>query len=397
MTIFKVRTIGSLEALDGERQYYDTFLDRLRLDWSFYYRVPFLKAHFEQSVRNEKLSFLFVTQDEKLVAVAPFVQIVQKWSRFWIRRLEFVGVSIKDLANEYPAILIDPEVDETAILHCLSSFLDSKASNWDQLDLSGLIDGTQFRFFQDWMKGVTTIALDPGFQTAFPDGLAEVIDGHLPKNRMREVRRLGRKVLRDYPSATYQMDYGLTDALFDEIFSLHSERQREKRKRGAVSSQSFFDDPERCQRMRMKLMCLAEIADMRVYRLMIDGRLVAFNLTIRSGATEYGLFMAFDHTFSTYSPSKLLMLHIMQGLDEERAVTTLDHMPGRSMLKKDFCNVEFARLRLVAYNHRRLMSFAKHNCFLATRGAYKLGVESVNTAKKKLRSKGAKQAGTAAS
>lgn len=397
MTAFEAKTIVSLEALDAEGLRYDAFLDRLQQGWSFYYRIPYLRTHFDLSDRDEELFFIFVVQNETLVAVAPFVQIIQKWSRFWIKRLEFIGVSIKDLGNEYPAILVDPAVDEAAVLRHLSSFLDSSESSWDQLDLSGLIEGRQFQFFQDWMKGEATIELDAGFQTSFAGGLADVIDKELPKNRMREVRRLSRKVLRDYPSATYQVDYGLTDDRFDEIFALHSRRQQEKRQRGAVSSQSFFDDPKRCQIVKTKLMCLSEITDLRIYRLMIDDKLIAFNLTIRSGETEYGLFMAFDQTFSSYSPSKLLMLHILQRLDEEGVVTTLDHMSGPSMLKKDFCNVEFARSRLVAYNHRRLISIAKHNCYLATRVTFKFGASRLRMAKNSLRRKGTKEIKRAAS
>lgn len=392
MSVFEVRAIGSLEALVDERSSYDAFLDRVGQDWSFYYRVPFLKTYLDLSVRDERLSFFFVVQGEKLVAVAPLVQIVQKWSHFWIKRLSFIGTGIKDLANEYPTILIDPDVDEAAVLQSLASFFGSSIADWDQLDLSGLADGGQFRFFRRWMKGSKSISLDPGFQTVFMDSLAEVIDRDLPKGRMREVRRLSRKVFRDHPSAEYHVHHGLTDELFDEIFSLHSARQQEKRHRGAVSSQSFFDDPERRRRMKSKLICLAEIADLRVYRLNIDNRLAAFNLTLRSGATEYGLFMAFDQTFSTYSPSKVLMLHIMQTLDEEGIVTTMDHMSGPSMMKKDFCNVEFPRFRLVTYNQGRLMSFAKHNCYLATRGTYKFGKERLRAAKNMLRSKEPKPA-----
>ena len=391
MTVFEVKTIASLEALEEESSQYNAFLDRLNHGWSFYYRTPFLRKHFDYSDREEELAFILIFHHETLVAVAPFVQIVQKWSRFWIRRLEFIGVSIKDLGNEYPAILIDPEVDEPAILRCLSSFLDSGKNSWDQLDLSGLVEGPQFQFFQNWMKGEATITLDAGFQTSFSNGLGAVIDNELPKSRMREVKRLSRKILRDYPSATYELDYGLTEKRFDEIFSLHSRRQEEKRQRGAISSQSFFDDPKRHEKVKTKLMCLSEITDLRVYRLMIDDKLVAFNLTIRSGETEYGLFMAFDQTFSRYSPSKLLMLHILQHLDEEGVVTTLDHMSGPSMLKKDFCNVEFARSRLVAHNHRRLTSIAKHNCYLATRLTYKFGATRLRKAEKALRLRGTKQ------
>lgn len=88
----------------------------------------------------------------------------------------------------------------------------------------------------------------------------------------------------------------------------------------------------------------------------------------------------------------MLMLHIMQILDEEGIVTTIDHMSGPSMMKKDFCNVEFDRFRLVAYNQGRLISFAKHNCYLVTRNAYKFGAERLRAAKKMLRLKELKPA-----
>lgn len=389
---FQIETIGSLSALLERQLAYDAFLDRVQEDWSFYYRYPFIKTSLDLSKRNERLSFVFILQGETLVAVAPFVQILQEWSRFWIKRLSFIGTGIKDLANQYPTILIDPDVDQGAVLNTLADYFDSRASDWDQLDLSGLADATQLEFFRSRMKNPSIIALDPGFQTVFADGLDEVIDKQLPKSRMREVRRLSRKILRDHPRAQYQVERGLTEAQFDEIFALHSARQQEKRSRGAVSSQSFYDDPERYRSMKARLLCFAEITDLRVYRLTIEDQLVAFNLTIRSGTTEYGLFMAFDQAYASYSPSKLLMLHIMQRLDEEGIVTTIDHMSGPSMMKKDFCNRDFARHRLVAYNHRRLTSLAKHNCFLATRGTIKFGSRHLRAAKTMLRSKTAKPA-----
>ncbi len=392
MPEFEVKTISSLEALLDEGPSYDALLDRVREDWSFYYRTPFLKTYLGLSQRKEQLAFFLVFQAETLVAIAPFVLVVQKWSHFWIKRLSFIGTGIKDLANEYPAILIDPEADETAVLEALVAFFGSRQADWDQLDLSGLSDSGQFQFFRRWMKGSKSIELDPGFQTVFTDNLAEVIDRDLPKSRLREVKRLSRKTFRDHPSAAYHVDHGLTEELFDEIFSLHSARQQEKRHRGAISSQSFFDDPERRRRMKAKLICLAETCDLRVYRLTIEGRLIAFNLTLRSGSTEYGLFMAFDQAFGSLSPSKVLMLHILHLLDEEGVVATLDHMSGPSMMKKDFCNVEFARFRLVAHNHGRLISFAKHNCYLATRNTYKFGAARLRAAKKILRPKDTKPA-----
>ena len=146
----------------------------------------------------------------------------------------------------------------------------------------------------------------------------------------KKIRRLSRKVESEFDTVTFVFD-DKSDAAFEELIAL-------KRHQFSRTSRHDVLRPEWVMAMLDGLR-KDELPDSRTVlsTLRFDSKLVAAELNVSCGRVLHGWLVAYDQEFSKYSPGKLIIQRILEGMPEH-GMTIYDSGIGAGYYKEYYSN-----------------------------------------------------------
>lgn len=148
---------------------------------------------------------------------------------------------------------------------------------------------------------------------------ARYIEGSLSGRRLKELRRLGRR-LGEFGAllftATAEPD--VVDAALDDFLMVEASGWK-----GAAGT-AVLADAAVCDFIRTALHGLAREGKVAINRILIDGGAIAAAITLRSGDAAWFWKIAYDERFARFSPGVLLTLALTENLLDDAQVAHAD-------------------------------------------------------------------------
>lgn len=250
--------------------------------------------------------YLLAARDSagELAGLLPLRRVVQRVGPVRVRTL--VPLYFRPAAH---LTVIAPASDQPAVLGAFLDYLAAYPADWDAIHLDGF-DATD--------EMVAQIAAGPGKMLRRPPieiGLITLPDkwktyemGHLSGNRRRNVRRLERRIARDHPDVAYRQATtpDETASMLGELFEYNRRRWNE------AGVKSSFDD-DRFVAFNEEIAPLAlERGWLRLYRLEIDGEMVAVNYCLAYNGLLCGYQTTFNPDWGEYRPGTLIFVHVVK-------------------------------------------------------------------------------------
>ena len=342
----EVKAIRSLAELCLLTDEYDTFLDACPSD-TFYLRTGWVESMVDAWAQGrsrgnglETLFLLLAYREGELIGLMPLQLHQKRKGPLALNRLYGLGVVVGSALSSPAFELKVLRADlMDACFACFRDYLTGMpAGSWDILDLD-LIPATS-RTLQmadrHWPAQFSRPSALQGVGISMPLGQTfeqfQFGDGKFRS----ELRRRRRRLLADHGELDVRIDSELTADDWEQLGRLHSKRQAQVRERGADRHSLFEDRVEKSS--LLAAMKFAENEGLAIYyRLLIGGRLAAFQLGVQESKNLYLLTMGFDPEFSQYAPFKQLMVAILEDASR-RGVTYIDCLPGLNQMKRQFGN-----------------------------------------------------------
>ncbi len=347
-----IRTIEELHRLDND---YESFLNAFASD-TYYLRRGWIESMINAwtfdryNVHGSNTLFLLLAyRDDEIIGVMPMQLHEKRKGPLRLNRLHGLGINLGSslCCPKFEIKILRAEYAD----RCLGCFRDylvgMRAGVWDILDLDLIPKHSQTLTIMDqhWPTIVNEPSNLTGAGFAIPEGQTYEMLKYGDGKFRSEMRRCLRKLVDDYGGYEIVVDSVLYPHDWLQMGEVHSMRQAFLREQGN-NRYSLFEIPLEKTAM-MSAMRFAEKKDMAVYyRLKINGRLAAFQISVQEGRTLYLLVIAFDQEFSRYAPGKLLMAALLEDACR-RNISYVDYLPGLGNVKRKFSN-------RITHNEKRL-------------------------------------------
>lgn len=350
----EVKAIRSVDELQQLSKDYENFLNSCPGD-TYYLRTGWIDSMIDvwaldrnNGHGSRTLFLLLAFCGGEIIGAMPLQLHEKSKGPLVLNRLHGLGV-IPGHSLSSP-IFENKAVNSDHISACFESFqsylLRMKTGIWDvlELDLIPKPSSTIRVLDQRWSSLIRSPTDMNGVGFEIPKGqIFEKLRYGTGKFR-GDLRRRHRLLIADHGDYEVLIDSEITSDDWEQIGQLHTKRQDFKRNRG-VSRYSLFDDPLGKSSM-LRAMRFAEQEKMAIYyRLKIKGQLAAFKICLKDRDTLYIFLIGFDPEFDRYSPSKQLMVALLEDACHS-GVTYIDWLPGESHMKRNFSN------RLIQYERR---------------------------------------------
>jgi CelD/BcsL family acetyltransferase involved in cellulose biosynthesis len=168
-----------------------------------------------------------------------------------------------------------------------------------------------------------------------PDGdRSHYVEHALGPRRHRELRRIGRR-LADLGAIlfTAATEPPAVAAAIEDFFVLEASGW----KGDAGTAAAFHDEVRRF--ITVALSALAAEGKVAINRIMLDGRVIAAAITLRSADEAWYWKTAYDETFARYAPGVFLTAVLTEELAEDAAIARTDSCaaPGNPMMDRIWC------------------------------------------------------------
>jgi len=276
----------------------------------------------------------------RLVGLAPWMQVEDRWGSLSLRRLSFLGAGIV-----YPAhldILARPE-DRQAVASAVVAWLEARQEDWDLLDL--------FSLAQDSALGSALAVADGHFAEGatmtclyipLPGDWNSYMMDALSAKQRKNLRQDRRRLERDYPGQVVLERVTGADELqaaLTELKALHLKRW------SSQGQATPFEKPRFVDFHRDVAGQALERGWLRFYRLRVANQTIALNYAFRHGDVVYGYQKAFDPDWGKYGPGQVLQAHLIEEAIGE-GVREIDMLHGAQGYKSRWTDHSRADRRL---------------------------------------------------
>ncbi|MGH7301844.1 MAG: GNAT family N-acetyltransferase [Candidatus Rokuibacteriota bacterium] len=317
----RVTVVDDEPGFDGLREDWDRLLGRSRS------ATPFLtwewaRAWWTAYGGGARLWILKITQNEHLIALAPFYRARVVRAGLSYRALYFIGDNSND--SDYLDV-IAAEGDEKSAVAALGAFLARQRSAWSLLFLNEVPRSSPN------LSLIRAIAETEGWRwhesevpctiASLPSTWSEYL-GHLRPRMRTKVRSLCRELEAGHDVQFVREEAGADlDARLESLFELHTKRWLEDGQPGVFGSgakRRFYR--EMSERFLSR-------GWLRLYSLRVDGSFVAHQLCFQYGSTMFLLQEGYDPRWTESGVGNVLRVYVLRDCIE-RGLVTYDFLGG---------------------------------------------------------------------
>jgi len=242
--------------------------------------------------------FVHVVHDgSQVVAIAPLMLTHRPAHPAGVRTVDFLGADPN--ITELRRVLCDPAV-EAPVYDALTTHLRERGGDWDRIHWRGIVRGSD---------GESVLADQAGLQFTepdLPDFVLQLGDdwdkfrASRPRNLKESLRKCYNSLKRDGHRFDFDVvsDPGDVVGALGDFFVLHRARSLEK---GTVAHGDVFETPEAQQFLLDVCTRLASAGKLRIFRLLIEGKVVATRIGFVEGTCLYLYYSGYDPTWRKYS------------------------------------------------------------------------------------------------
>ncbi|NDJ87042.1 MAG: GNAT family N-acetyltransferase [Chloroflexi bacterium] len=249
--------------------------------------------------------------DNRLIGLAPLkcFRFNPKYGLSW-RQLQFIGASS---ACEHLDFIVE-RGREAEVIPAFVAYILAETSRWDVLSLSRLLESsTTLEILEttehDWKEGESRVAPYIPLPKTWDDFFMT-----LSKNRRKKQRRYRRRLDEEYPdnwSFDYVTDPAELDSTIDRLITLHQAKWE------ALGEVGAFGEAEVAAFHREVIRLFHEQGWLRLFRLVVDTRIVAVLYTYQYRGRRYDFASGIDYDMYDLIPGHLLTeLAIANAIDE---------------------------------------------------------------------------------
>jgi CelD/BcsL family acetyltransferase involved in cellulose biosynthesis len=242
--------------------------------------------------------FVHVVRDgSRLVAVAPFMLTCRPGHRLGVRTIEFMGADPN--ITEIRRVLCDPHA-EAAVYRALTMHLHQRRHEWDCIHWRGIVAGSDAESVLVDETGVRFTGLDmSNFVLPLTDDW-DTFKATRPRNVKESLRRCYNSLTRDGHRFDFEVVSAPVDVVgaLDDFFRLHRARSID---RNGVAHRDVFDTVPARQFLLEVCSRLAARGKLRIFRLRINGAVVATRIGFVEGSCLYLYYSGHDPSWSKYS------------------------------------------------------------------------------------------------
>jgi CelD/BcsL family acetyltransferase involved in cellulose biosynthesis len=244
--------------------------------------------------------------DQQIVAIAPLILTERpSFGPLRVRQIQFIGADPN--ITEIRGMLCRPELEQACCRLLRTHFAES-ARDWDWISWDGLVCPAP-------SEAADQHDLTPGSdKSAFVLSLEsdwETMKAQLSRNIKESLRKCYNSLRRDGLECSLEVvdepdavDRGLAD-----FFQLHAERAA---RTDTVPHANVFASDEARRFLTEVCHRLAERGVARLFRLRIDGQVVAVRVAFQMGQTLYLYYSGWDRDFGRYSVMTTLLAEIVK-------------------------------------------------------------------------------------
>ena len=274
---------------------------------------------------NQKLKILYITSDDRIIAIAPL-----KRSRYNLNLIKYNVLEPLDFGNatDYSGLILTEQAFE-----CLQMFISYlyQQKDWNLLSFSNIPEDSIL------IKLVTT---NPNFFSKFriertdicpyiqlPGSIDEFLNS-LKTHFRKQLRRCLRNIEKDYGKVELKesREFESMENAISVFFDLHQERWNSKGTSGAFHSSKIRN--MFIERAKIFL----EKDWLGLYFLMVNDKPVAVNYTLEYTKKTSSCLTGFDPEYNRYSVSNLLLLKVIERCIS-KGFTEYDFMRGEESYK----------------------------------------------------------------
>jgi CelD/BcsL family acetyltransferase involved in cellulose biosynthesis len=264
--------------------------DWLATQWAFFRR----RSCF---VRDMLHCYTVRAADGRLVAVAPMQMSLRPgFGPLQLRQLCYLGADPN--VTEIRGIVCHA-ADEPDVVKALATRVLAARESWDIVHWGGLREESGCDRYMATAGSITTKRNLSDFYIELPENFAALRAG-LPRNMREALRKCYNALNRDGHDATFDVitDPHCVDAALDRFFDLHTARARAG---GGVAHADTFADQKSRAFLRAYARHSAQRGELRIFRLQIDGDVVAMRIGFCSGEDLYLYYSGYLPPWGRYS------------------------------------------------------------------------------------------------
>jgi hypothetical protein len=322
--VLKLHEVDTIEGFQKLRNYWNVLLNKSECDIAVLtWEHTFISV--KNLEENQKLKILYITSDDRIIAIAPF-----RRSLFTIKRLRYYVLEPLDFgsATDYSGLILTEQA-----LECLQMFISYlyQQKDWNLLNFSNIPEDSVFiKLVTSNRKLFSKFTIERTDNCPFiqlPNSFDEFLNSLKPHFR-KQLRRCLRNLKKEYGKVELMesREFGSIENAISIFFDLHQERWNSKGTSGAfhtVKIRNMFIE-------RAKI--FLEKDWLGLYFLMVNDKPVAVNYTLKYNKKISSCLTGFDPKYHRYSVSNLLLLKIV-----ERSIsygfTEYDFMRGEESYK----------------------------------------------------------------
>jgi CelD/BcsL family acetyltransferase involved in cellulose biosynthesis len=291
----------------------------------------YISAWWETYGKEHNLMILVAKEQNKIVALAPLMRSNYRLFGLNLRKIEFIGANKHtDYCN---FILIAKKVES---LKLFLAYLNDYPSEWDCLEFRGIPEEaesiTLVRQFHEKMLALGERTLTPHPYLSLPVSVESLRKG-LGRHKRNRLRSSLRKLSQQFETRfdSYCTSEEIQNRIVD-LFELHQKRWNALGFPGLFSEQKFKD------LLRRVVICVAEKGWVNLSILSANARPIAAGFFFEYNEKAYYYNSGFDPLYSEYSPSNLLLLHLLED-SITRGLKEFDFLRGVEAYKQSWNTV----------------------------------------------------------
>jgi len=344
------KIIKSILELSKYKDIYDDFLIRNINNEYYYYLYENIKSLQAFLEKNTKIVFILVFEKDLLIAVAPFQIKTRHPLYLSSNQLQFIGSQSHLLGSNYGNIIRDAsyrieDIDKTI----LSALKSKEMVSWDEFEFTNLKQTTTTPFPSDINFQVKKTS--SCYRTPTTQDVISYISSIMKKKSRQKLTRYKKNIIKDYPDVEFKTLNVIDNEVFTEISKIHSQRQKQKRENSDYKGfESLFDNGIESDSLMKLSKWLSTENMLRIYTLNVKNKIIAFLYCIHMNNLSNAVIMAFDNTYSKYSPSKILALYAFDQQYNEKNAVEMDFLADSNLFKQQLCPIEIERITAIAPN-----------------------------------------------
>lgn len=357
---FRYKIIDSFNLLQPYREQYDFLCSQSAADEFLFYQFGYLKCLIQLLNTHSHEVFVLILDDhDKLTAFLPLEIIKRHGIYLNSRVLRFLGTESGLLTSCYGGMVCDKSLSQEELDSVLTimqkAILSTDMPSWNEYSFENIFmrsfpDKQKFDFLTERsINASDTYALDVNIE------FDAYFQNHLSKSLRSQLRRAKKKLFHAYENVDFVLREQLSDDEYDEMDTLHTQRQLAKDTAGVglnniLQRHFIFKHPESAEAFRKITAWAEQNQVLRCYLLRVNGKLASFLYCIKYKRKLHAIVMAINHEFSKFTPAKLLTLFAFEREHEKQEVDTIDFLADSNLFKQQMLPVITRRFILQGAN-----------------------------------------------